>query len=50
MIGGDGRVYEGTGWRHTTNKEEEYAMHDFVNIDIAYIGQNKGKTNLRLIN
>ncbi|XP_054264955.1 peptidoglycan recognition protein-like [Macrosteles quadrilineatus] len=40
MIGGDAKVYEGTGWRHTTPKEDKYMDYDFRNLDIAYIGKD----------
>lgn len=43
MIGGDSQVYEGTGWRHTTPKEDKYMEYDFRSLDIAYVGKNNGE-------
>lgn len=45
LIGGDGRVYEGRGWRSVGKqyKKEEMAALNYRSIEIAYIGYYEGK-------
>lgn len=42
MIGGNGKVYEGRGWKYSATKDSENMSWDWKSFDVAYIGSKEG--------